>query len=101
MGRRQHDADIGAESVGEVSHGRCGNNAQKGDVDASARKPSDDCRLKELTARPAITADERGWSMSRECAHVREDVGSSHGKIKSKLGREIAIREPADSVGTE
>ena len=98
---REHHAEIGLEGIGEVGDCRGRNHAEQGDVDAGACQACDHCRFEEFTAGTSVACNDCLGSMPVECAHVREDVGSSDGQIECKLCGELAIREPPHSIGTE
>jgi hypothetical protein len=82
VGRREHDAYVGAKGVCQVRDRRGWHDTEEGDVYPGASETRNHCRFEKLAACPTVSSDHGRWPMTFECAHVREDVGRSDRQIE-------------------
>ena len=101
VARRDHDAHVGCQQGGQVRRAGGGHHAKTVHVDTCRREASDHGRLEELTRGARITTHHRGGTSIGERPDLTEDVGGRHRQVDGNLGRQIAIGDPANTVGAE
>jgi hypothetical protein len=98
---REHHPEVGAELAGQVGDRRRRQHPDALDVDTGAGEAGDHGGLEELPRRPRVAPDDRDRPVPRERAGVGEHVGRRDGKVERELRGEVAVRQPADTVGAE
>ena len=101
VGGGQHDAEIGAEGLGQERDAGSRQDPHQDDVDAGTREAGHDRSLEELAAGPGIPAHDGLRAMPGEGTRVTEDMRGSDREVQGQLSREITVRQAPDPVGAE
>ena len=97
----QHDAEVGAEGLGEVGDARGRQHAEQQHVDARGREAGDHRGLQELPGDAGVAADHGQRAVPLELAEVGEHVGGGDGQVQGQAGGEVTVGQAADAVRAE
>ena len=98
---RDDRAEVRPQRRGQVGHRRGGDDSDVDHVDTGAGQAGDDGRAEELPGRPGVAADDGHRPVPLEGTDLGQHVGGRDGQVERQLGGQVAVGQPAHTVGAE